>query len=255
MDLNFKVMGEGKPVIVLHGLFGMLDNWQTFGRQLADEGFMVFLVDLPNHGRSPRTTRFSYPETSEILLDWMHGQSIYHSSILGHSMGGKVAMKLALSNPAAVDKVVVVDIAPRAYPPGHETIIGALGSVDLLTAANRSDVEAQLMGQIGNSRVVQFLMKNLARRREGGFKWKMNLALLSEEYDEIISAVDCISPYNGPALFVRGERSDYVGNDDLAGIRKLFPQAQLRTISGAGHWVHVDNGLELLHTTIEFLEN
>lgn len=252
IDLNYKVMGQGAPLIVLHGLFGTLDNWQTIGKYLA-EAYTVFLVDQRNHGRSPHLPYQDYPSMAEDLHRFMEQQGVYSSNLLGHSMGGKTAMEFALEYPDQVDKLIIVDIAPKAYPPGHDQIFEALLAIDLSTLPSRPAAEEILRGFIQEDGVIQFLLKNLSRTKEGGFEWKMNLPVLYRCYPELLSAPKAQGYFSGETLFVRGGKSDYVLDSDLPAIRAHFPNYQLETIPQAGHWVHADAPADLLKLVLDFL--
>lgn len=253
MDLNYKTFGQGPPLIILHGLFGTLDNWQTLARKLADQ-HTVYLVDLRNHGRSPHTQNMSYPLMADDLQQFLERNWIFETAVLGHSMGGKVAMQLALHYPDLVDRLVVVDIAPKAYIGGHQAIFDALLSFDLMAVADRKEADALLGARIKEVGVRQFLLKNLTRDKEGGgFRWKMNLPVIHQYYQEILAALPEASPYQGPSLFIRGGQSDYIQDEDLPALKALFPQADLKTIAGAGHWVHAEKPAELLQLVQDFL--
>lgn len=252
MELNFKSFGQGDPVIILHGLFGNLDNWQTFAKQLA-EHFLVYIVDLRNHGRSPHVEEMNYRAVAEDLKEFMEAQWIYEASIIGHSMGGKTAMQFAFDHPDMLKHLVVVDIAPKAYTGGHETILKAMMDLNPGQLENRSDAEEQLAGTITDPAIRLFLLKNLSRNKDGGYDWKINLPVLNREYPNILSAVKG-EPFAGPALFIRGERSDYIQDADLPQIRALFPQAELTTVPGAGHWVHAEAPKILLSEVSRFLQ-
>ena len=252
MTLNYKSYGEGDPVIILHGFLGMLDNWHSFARMLAEEGFEVFTIDLRNHGKSPHSDVFSYDIMASDVIAWMDAMGIESSVMIGHSMGGKAVMRIAFDHPERVERAVLVDIAPRPYMPGHQAILNALVSVDPATAESRTDIEEQLMYRLNNLPVVRFLMKNLARNGSEGYTWKMNLPVLVENYFEIVKGIESDDPFEGPALFVRGANSDYVLDDDILDIQELFPQARLVTVPGAGHWVHADNPDYLLDKVVDF---
>lgn len=254
MDLHHKILGHGDPVIVLHGLFGTLDNWQTVGRLLGED-YQVFLVDQRNHGRSPHIPEHSFQGMADDLGFFMEFNWIHHTHLLGHSMGGKTAMQYALHHPEKVGKLVVVDIGPKAYPGGHEQIFEALLSIDLSKVAEREQVEAHLRGYISENGIVQFLMKNLSRSKDGVYHWKMNLPVLRDHYSELLREVTSDTPFEGPALFIRGERSRYILDEDWPHIRDLFPNAKLATVAGAGHWVHADAPLELLRLVRDFFRN
>ena len=253
MELNYKSLGQGEPLIILHGLFGTLDNWQTLAKSWA-EHYLVYLVDLRNHGRSPQVDGLSYPAMAQDLHDFMEQNWIHKAHILGHSMGGKVAMEFALTYPDMVDNLIVVDIAPRLYRPGHDDIFAALFAVDLKTIESRQAAEAILEQYIDEWGVRQFLLKNLSRMKEGGFEWKMNLPVIYRDYTNILKPPTQEGPFEGPTLFIRGEKSGYVNDEDILRIQELFPRSALHTISGAGHWVHADQPEVLKAIVMEFLE-
>ena len=253
MELNFKSFGEGEPVIIVHGLFGMLDNWQTFAKRLAADGYLVYLVDLRNHGKSPWSDEFNYELLANDLLEWMHSQGIYRSSFIGHSMGGKAIMQLALEHPSAIDKLIVVDIAPWEYTSKHTTIFNALLSIDLSKLESRSEAASELAMGINNISTVQFLLKNLARNKHKGFRWKANLESLYNNYDKIRGSVISDHPYDGYALFLYGDRSDYLHESDLERIRGCFSNAELQVVHDSGHWMHVDKPDELHAAVTDFL--
>jgi pimeloyl-ACP methyl ester carboxylesterase len=183
----------------------------------------------------------------------MEQQGVYSSNLLGHSMGGKTAMEFALEYPDQVDKLIIVDIAPKAYPPGHDQIFEALLAIDLNTLSSRQAAEEILRGFIQEDGVIQFLLKNLSRTKEGGFEWKMNLPVLYRCYPELLSAPKAQGYFSGETLFVRGGKSDYVLDSDLPAIRAHFPNYQLETIPQAGHWVHADAPAALLKLVLDFL--
>lgn len=251
--LNFKEFGAGEPVIIIHGLFGMLDNWQNIARRLA-ENFLVYTIDLPNHGASPRIEGvFNYEIMSQKVLDFMEAQGMHQAHFIGHSMGGKVAMQLALNNPDAVNKLAVIDVAPKIMYGGHEKVFYALMQINLATVLERKEVENYLMEKLEKDvPTVQFLMKNLSRNTTSeGFHWKMNVQTLYDNYDNICAAVTG-TPFKKPTLFVRGGKSDYILDTDWDFIKTLFPAARLETIENAGHWVHADKPNELFEVLKKF---
>ena len=252
LTLNYKSFGQGEPVIILHGLFGTLDNWQTLARKLAEE-FMVYILDQRNHGRSPHTEEIDYSLMAEDLRDFMESNWIFKAHIVGHSMGGKTAMQFAFDYPEMVDKLVVVDIAPKAYPGGHETIFRAMMNLELQSLENRQQAEKALRGGIPEVAVRQFLLKNLTRERSGGYRWKMNLPALYAAYPGILGEIEATTPVEKETLFVRGELSDYVQEKDEGLIQALFPKATIRTIQGAGHWVHAEAPGPFLELVKDFL--
>ncbi len=256
IDLNYKEFGLGEPVIILHGLFGTLDNWQTIAKKLS-EHFTVFILDLRNHGRSPQTDdEFTYQVLADDLAEFMQDHWIYEARIVGHSMGGKVAMQFALNHPDSVKKLVVIDIAPKDYRSGHDDIFDALMDIDLSTLTDRKEAEAYLMNVLNNDvGTVQFLLKNLSRQTEnegGGYEWKMNLPVLHLDYKNILKAPDG-EPFFKPTLFIRGGNSHYIKDGDKAVINDFFPKAELKTIEGAGHWVHAEKPKELMEMLMHFL--
>jgi len=255
MQLNYKTYGQGDPIIILHGLFGTLDNWQTVGKQLA-ENYMVYLVDQRNHGRSPHLDEITYPLMANDLRSFMENQWVHQAHVIGHSMGGKTAMQFALSYPDMVDKLIVVDIATEAYPGGHEQIFEALLSLDLTEVDSRSDAAAHLeQAGIQEAGIRQFLLKNLSRKKEGGYEWKMNLPAIHEHYQDILAAVESSEVYNDPTLFIRGGQSQYVNDDNWPAVLQLFPNAKLETVENAGHWVHAEAPEALLQHVTRFLES
>ena len=246
MTLNYKSFGEGYPIIILHGLFGTLDNWQTIAKKLADD-YTVYIVDQRNHGRSPHDAIFNYEVMADDLQAFMESQWIYEAHIIGHSMGGKTAMQFALNYPDLVNRLVVVDIAPKGYEGGHQAIFEALFSLDLAKISNRKEADKLLSSKIGEFGVRQFLLKNLTRNKEGGYQWKMNLPVIYQNYTKILSAIEQEDGFSQPTLFIKGENSNYIKETDWPLIRKIFPSAELATVKQAGHWVHAEAPNELLN--------
>lgn len=253
VELNFKEFGQGPPVVILHGLFGTLDNWQTIARQLAVE-YSVFLLDLRNHGRSPHTEQHDYHSMADDVRAFMESHWMYDGAyVIGHSMGGKTAMQLALEHPDLVKKLVVVDIAPKAYNGGHYEIFQALFDLRPERIEDRKQADEFLAQRISEEDVRLFLMKNLSRRKEGGYEFKMNLPVLWNHYADILAPVGGAS-YQGPTLFLKGGRSQHVVlPDDEPLIKDLFPNAAIQTVEGAGHWVHAEAPDELLRLVQAFL--
>ncbi len=239
MNLNFKSFGSGEPLIILHGLFGTLDNWQTLARRFADH-YTVYVVDQRNHGRSPHLDTMDYPALAEDLKAFMESQWIYNAHLIGHSMGGKTVMQFSADYPDMISKMIVVDIAPKAYPGLHEPIFDALFSLDLGAIQSRQEAEALLEPRIEDLSIRQFLMKNLTRSKSGGFEWKMNLPVIYKYYGHILAPISVREAFEAPALFIRGSRSPYILDDDWSLIQDYYPNANLFTIEGAGHWVHAE---------------
>lgn len=253
MNLHFKQLGSGPPIIILHGLLGMLDNWKTFAHALA-QSHMVYLVDQRNHGKSPHNNTMDYQTMAEDIKTMMEANWLFDGAIiLGHSMGGKVGMQLALSEPDLVKKLIVIDIAPSVYKDGHSHIIQALESVSIDHVSSRSQVEQQLLRADMDPSIIPFLMKNLKRNGDR-YSWKMNLSTISESYHNMLSApMEIDQPYDGPSLFIKGGASDYINATNKASIPALFSTSIITEIPGAGHWVHADAFEALLIEVQQFI--
>jgi esterase len=252
VQLHFKESGQGRAVILLHGLFGSSDNWHSIAQRLA-ESFHVFAVDQRNHGQSPHSDEMNYPLMAEDLNEFMTARGIETAVVLGHSMGGKTAMQFALQFPGRVEKLIVSDMAPRAYAPEHDKIFAALLALDLKSFSTRQEIEDALASEIPNLNLRRFLSKNLGRNSAGEFFWKINLRGLWENYPQLGNAISAPVPFTKPTLFIRGEKSNYINSEDEPLIRELFPQAEIQTIIGAGHWVHADKLEEFLKRVFKFL--
>ncbi|MFO8066968.1 MAG: alpha/beta fold hydrolase [Bacteroidales bacterium] len=252
MELNYKKLGDGPPVIILHGLFGMLDNWITIGKKLSDD-FTIYLVDQRNHGRSGKSDIFNYQAMSDDLLEFTDKHNINSSHLIGHSMGGKTIMQFAFDYPEKVNKLIVADISPSATENKHEMIINAMNAVDLAQQKSRSDVEKILSKDIRSERLLQFLMKNLYWKNKNEFGWKTNLDAVINNMEEIGKEIIPDKPYTGQALFIKGGRSDYITLNEMHIIKKYFPYAEIKTINGATHWLHADKPREFYHILKAFL--
>jgi pimeloyl-ACP methyl ester carboxylesterase len=251
--LNHKIYGEGDTIIIAHGLFGMLDNWQIFARQLA-EYYQVITVDLRNHGRSFHDDDMSYTAMANDVIELMKALNVEKATLIGHSMGGKMAAQLALMAPEIVDALIVIDILPLYYERNHDMVLDALTKVDLTHATSRTEVENQMIDYLnGNKGLAFFLLKNLKRKKEGGFDWRFNLPVLLSSYDTIRDGIMGL-PFEGATLFIKGGLSSYIGQDRWLKTTDLFPNAFLVEIPNAGHWVHVDKGEELLNEILSFLD-
>ncbi len=253
MRLHYRTLGQGGPLIVLHGLLGSLDNWQPLARRFGAH-FKVWAVDLRNHGQSPHSDDTSFDAMAADLDEFMRQHELPRAHLLGHSMGGKVAMQFALRHPNQVDRLVLVDISPRAYPPRHARTLAALLALDLHAFQRRKQLDAKLAESVEDAEVRQFLLKNVGRDTHGGFRWKANVRGLWQSYERLTGAVTSETPCDRPALFVSGEKSDYVSAADHDLIRRLFPRAELRTIADAGHWVHADQPDAVFAVVLQFLE-
>ncbi|TGE26288.1 alpha/beta fold hydrolase [Hymenobacter metallicola] len=241
MQLHFRELGAGNPLVILHGLFGTSDNWQTLAKRWA-ETHRVIVVDLRNHGRSPQTPEHSYELMSQDVLELFEQLQLQHVALMGHSMGGKVAMRFALDHPTRLDKLIVLDIAPRLSDMRHQDdILAGLHAVNLATIESRQQADEALAQHIPQLGVRQFLLKNLYRREDNSFAWRPNLAALTQHMPAIGAEITSPLPFVKPALFVRGGKSDYISTEDkLYGIPALFPNSQVETIVNAGHWLHAE---------------
>jgi esterase len=252
MRLHFRTYGAGEPVVIVHGLFGSLDNWHSINTKLG-ASHKVFAVDLRNHGQSPHSNEMSYASMAQDLRELMHEQRLDRISIMGHSLGGKVAMQFALSWPQQLDKLIVADIAPRAYPPHHDYIFDALLPLEMASFKTRQEIDQALVAKIPPAAVRQFLLKSLQRDEAGGFRWRLNLPVLHDHYAELSAALPMDKSCERPALFLKGEKSDYIQSADESLICRLFPRAIIRTLAGAGHWLHADVPETFFRTVQEFL--
>lgn len=253
MQLRYRSIGEGKPLIILHGVFGTSDNWQTFGKAVSAK-YKVYLVDLRNHGNSPHSDTFDYPSMAEDLKEFIEEHHLDKPMLMGHSMGGKVVMSFAVAHPDSFEKMIIVDIAPKYYPPHHQKILEGLSAVKIDTVESRKEAEEQLSAYIDDTGIRQFLLKNLKRADNGQFAWKLNLSVVKEKIDNVGLALDTDAETKKPALFIRGDQSEYVLDEDKEHIRKLFPLAQIITIKDAGHWIHAEQPEALYEAVTRFLD-
>lgn len=256
MQLFYRHYGEkgNQPVIILHGIFGVSDNWVTYSRRLAQEGFEVFALDQRNHGQSPQSDTFNYLAMTDDLFDFIDEHEIEDPILLGHSMGGKVAMRFALENPQLVSKLIVVDISLKAYGPRkqHKAIIKAMKRVDLSKVTSRQEVEEQVAALIPEERIRLFILKNLDRKEKDEFEWKIYIPGIEANLDLLFDGIDTISKFEKPTLFVKGGNSDYILLEDYDQIRYNFPNAEIITIADASHWVHVESPERFYQLTMGF---
>ena len=251
--LNSKVLGEGRPLCILHGFLGMSDNWKTLGAAYANKGFSVHLIDQRNHGKSFHSTDFNYDFLANDLKIYLDAHSITKTAIIGHSMGGKTAMQFACNFPKMTEKLIIADIAPKFYPPHHHEIIDALQSVNLDSISSRTEADAALKKQLSNASIRLFLLKNLYWNKEKNLAFRFNLPILSKKMEEVGENINSTDNFAGPTLFLRGSKSEYVTENDIDDIKKHFPNATLDTVSNAGHWLHAENPKEFLEKSLAFL--
>ncbi len=255
MKLHFRKIGEGKPVIILHGLFGSSDNWQTFGKELGASGYAVYLVDLRNHGKSGHDDSMNYEVLLNDISELFIAEHLNGAAIIGHSLGGKTAMKFALRHPDKLNSLIVIDIAPRKYPVHHRLILDTLLAVDTQNKKTRKEIESELSAHIKDNSTLQFLMKNLYWKEPDRLDWRFNLHAINENIEITGSQINAEKPFEKPALFIRGENSDYISEPDEIEIKKLFKNADIKTAPASGHWVHADNPEWLLNEVKNFLQN
>jgi esterase len=252
MPLHFASYGQGHPLLILHGLFGSLENWRTLSKVFS-QSYHVFALDQRNHGHSPHSDVFNYHVMAEDLKEFLQYQGLSSTHLLGHSLGGKTAMQFALTYPEKVDTLIVVDIAPKAYPPGHDDIFAALFSLDAQDFRSRQEADAALAKHLPDLALRQFLLKNLERTATGGFRWRINLEAIHTNYPEILKSVAGTGQFHHPTLFIRGGNSQYIDSEDMPTIRTIFPQAQLVTIPNAGHWLHAEAPQAFAELVLNFL--
>lgn len=250
MKLHYREMGEGKPIVILHGLFGFSDNWQTHAKKLA-EYFRVILVDLRNHGHSDWSDDFSYDLMADDLLELCDDLKLEKIILLGHSMGGKVAMRVAQKRDDLLEKMVIVDMGPKQYPMHHQHILAGIHAVDLPNITARREAEEQMSPFIESEGVKQFLLKNLYWKEKGKLAWRMNLEVLEREMENILSAIPS-DPVMTPTLFIRGELSNYILDEDFEQIEEQFIDSEIVTIPNAGHWVHSEAAEAFLEVLLAF---
>lgn len=252
MKLNFQVLGQGEPMLILHGLLGSLDNWKPYARAVADQ-FQVFLLDLRNHGRSPHASECNYDVMAEDIAEFINDHHLSAAHVLGHSMGGKVALRLAQLHPRQLLKLIVADMGRRENPPRQKEILEAMRALDLSRLQQRTEAEAALAAVAPDKALRQFLTKNIGRNDTGIMYWKCNLESLWTNYQHLLEAIPAEPQFAGPVLFIRGGRSDYIRDEDIPALRETFPRAEIETIPEAGHWLHVDAPAEFLRRTLKFL--
>lgn len=250
MKLHFRELGEGQPLMILHGLFGFSDNWQSHAKKLA-EYYRVILVDLRNHGHSPWSDDFSYDLMSDDVFELCEDLKLEDFILVGHSMGGKVAMNFAQKHEVLLDKLVVVDIGIKEYPMHHEHILAGIHAVDLPNITARRQAEDQMSAHIDSEGIKQFLLKNLYWKERGVLEWRMNVHVLEREMKNILSALDQVE-VAVPTLFIRGAMSNYILDEDIESIEELFIDSEVETIENAGHWVHAEAADVFLETLLSF---
>jgi pimeloyl-ACP methyl ester carboxylesterase len=254
LELAYDAFGEaGSAIVIVHGLLGAARNWTGMAKELA-AGHRVFALDLRNHGRSPWAATMSFDEMTDDLAGFVGRQGLGAVALIGHSLGGKVAMRLALTRPELIERLVVVDVAPVAYAHTFGPFVEAMREVDLAAVQRRTDADSQLHGAVPDAVLRNFLLQNLVKT-DAGFAWRVNLEALAANMDDILGFPPLTrdAAYPGPTLFIAGGRSHYVLPEHRPLLERLFPEAEYITIAGAGHWPHVERPAEFLALVQEFL--
>ncbi|MFL5731384.1 MAG: alpha/beta fold hydrolase [Cytophagaceae bacterium] len=252
MKLFYRELGHGRPIVILHGVFGSCDNWLTVSKGLA-ETHHVYLLDARNHGHSPKSDEFNYSAMANDLKEFLQEQSLEDAVLVGHSMGGKTVMKFASMYPSMLNKMVVVDISPRYYKRHHDSIIQGLQSIDLKNLKTRQEADQQLSAFEPDFGTRQFLLKNLYRDEQNDFHWRINLPVIADKIDNVGEALDENIRISKPTLFIRGSKSNYIREQDEDLIRKIFSDVRIETVEGAGHWVQAEKPAEFLEKVKAFL--
>ena len=254
MILHSKIEGEGKPFVILHGFLGMLDNWKTLSTEFAAAGFQVHALDLRNHGKSFHSNDFNYEVMVEDVKRYCEFHQLDQILLLGHSMGGKVAMQFACLYPEKVEKLIVADIGPKYYPQHHQTILVGLSAIDFSKKPSRQEADETLASYIKDVGTRQFLLKSLHWESPGQLAFRFNLKVFVEKIEAVGKALSEEFQYDKPTLFLRGDKSNYILDSDWDAIQLQFPNAQLETISNAGHWLHAENPQEFYSNVIQFIK-
>jgi pimeloyl-ACP methyl ester carboxylesterase len=255
MKLAYREYGQGNPLIILHGLFGQSDNWNTLAKKFGEQNFRVFTVDQRNHGLSPHSDLWTYNHMADDLKEFIEEHQLEKPIIIGHSMGGKTLMYFDYLYPNMTGKTIVCDIAPRAYPPHHNEVLKALHAVDFKSVQNRKDAE-QVMGlHISDFGTKQFLLKNIYWKdtENNLMDWRFNLKVISDNYDNISFSVPDYKS-NAPCLVIKGAKSHYINDADLEDFRRRYHNLEFVSIAEAGHWVHAERPKEFYEAVIRFLK-
>ena len=251
VKLYSRVLGEGQPLLIIHGLFGMSDNWQSLAKRYADY-FEVHLIDQRNHGRSPHADEFSYLHLSNDLHQYILHNQLNDVVIIGHSLGGKTAMQFAVNYPELLSKLIIVDISPRFYPIHHDKIIEGLKMLDFSILKSRSQADVVLSKYIEEGDVRQFLLKSMYWKEKGQLDFRFNLTSISQNIANVGEALDNEANCSIPTLFIKGGNSNYINDDDEDLIFKHFTGAEIQTLDEVGHWLHAEKPQEFFEMTIRF---
>ncbi|HNP07059.1 MAG TPA: alpha/beta fold hydrolase [Cyclobacteriaceae bacterium] len=251
MELYFRELGQGSPLIILHGLFGSSDNWYSLSKIFAEK-YKVYVVDQRNHGQSPHDSEHNYKALTDDLNTFIEDHKIEKPIIIGHSMGGKTAMNFAIRFPEKLSKLIIVDIVPKAYPVHHDSILEGLTAIALNQLESRGQADEILSQYVPEPAVRQFLLKNLARDKDQSFEWRINIPALEAHIDDMGAALQYEGKFEGSALFIVGAQSKYFEPGDDVVIKSYFPKAEIATLN-TGHWVQAENPKEFMETVYNFV--
>lgn len=254
MKLAYREFGSGQPLIILHGLFGQSDNWNTLAKRFAEKGFHVFTIDQRNHGLSHHDDMWDYQSMAMDLKEFIETHQLQNVILLGHSMGGKTVLFFEQMFPNIAQKLIIADIAPRAYEPHHDSVLKALNAVDFTEINTRKEAEEILGQYITDFGTKQFLLKNIYWREDETkqMAWRFNLKVITAEYNNIGVVVPPFTSFT-KTLFIRGEKSNYISDNDMIDIRNRFPNVSLNTIANSGHWVHAEQPDAFFNCVMEFI--
>ncbi len=254
MKLAFREFGQGQPLIILHGLFGQSDNWNTLAKRFGESGFRVFTIDQRNHGLSPHSEEWNYEVMADDLKDFIDFHNLQNPILLGHSMGGKTVLFFELFYPTISLKNIVVDIAPRAYEPHHQDVLDALKAVDFSNINTRKEAEAILGNYISDFGTKQFLLKNIYWREDETkqMDWRFNLKVIFDNINSIGIELPFFTSAK-PFLFIRGQKSNYINDSDIIDLENRFTNLELETILNSGHWVHAEQPEAFLNSVLKFI--
>lgn len=251
--LHHKIIGKGEPLLILHGLFGMLDNWMSLAKRFG-EFYEVHLIDQRNHGHSFHNDIHDYPSMAEDLIKYIEAKNLASVYLLGHSMGGKTAMLASCLRSDLIHKLIVVDIAPKFYAPHHQSIIKGLYAVKEANISSRKEADLILSKHFDNIGIRMFLLKNLYWKTKESLDFRFNLDGIVSQIDQIGSALEDHYIYDQPTLFIDGEKSDYILDSDMNTIEHHFPDYEIESIPNAGHWVHAENPDYFWEKVMHFLQ-
>lgn len=253
MKLAYREYGTGQPLIILHGLFGQSDNWNTLAKQFAEKNFRVFTIDQRNHGLSPHSEVWNYDAMAEDLMEFINEHHLQKPILLGHSMGAKTVMFFEKKFPNIASKLIIADMSAREYPPHHADVLDALNAVDFSAIKTRKEAEAVMNTFISDFGTKQFLLKNIYWKENDAMDWRFNLSAISKNYDNVLVAVP---PYTSQTetLIIKGEKSYYVEQNDMQDFETRFPNCKLVVINGSGHWVHAEKPKEFFDAVLQFIE-